>query len=737
MKKILILFTLAISALTSYSQIQTTTNSTPSSCNGLDINANWYFGEQAGVNFNTNPPTALTNGQINHPSKPSASISDETGSLLFYTDGTTVYNKNHLPMQNGNGTLLGSGAYSQDVVIVPKPNDPNRYYIFYLNDGISSDTYYYSIVNMSANFGLGSVEVVNTNLNLLPYMDLTIFEFDSNVYKHNMTVVKHDDCESYWLVINPFHKFFAYRITDTGISAPIISDAEGDHFDDGYLENNSASTGGMKASQDGSLIGYSTEFLGNTTSPYPVLYLWNFNTSTGTITANSSTNYSSFEELGHSVEFSPNGNFIYASMGESIIQYTTSNLNTGRQFIHGNTIVSANPLNTNLQLGMDGKIYASKVAYGGILNTTHLSVINDPDVAGTASNFVLNQLSLAGGNTGNSLPQLTQCLCSSSLLDTDNDGVPDISDNCPTVPNANQLDANGNGIGDACEPCSISASLSSFSESIYDGPCSNHVIQPTVSIIGGSITAHEWIITGPGGYNYSNSSSGAPGNYTHSFPTNGVYTVCLVSIGHSAPGVECSRDTTCTQVVVDCSTPPCPPGSSLGFLKFSSQLTATFTNTSIIANGYFVTYTWDFGDGTTSNQFAPTHTYASSGKYEVCLTAELYNSTGSCSITYCRKIKVFGLGLMKGINRSVENSDTNLDFNLYPNPTTGKFIIEFTDQNNAYEVAIYSIEGKLIATKDVNETNSIEFDLSDLDAGTYLIKVKSEGSTRIKRLVKN
>lgn len=111
-------------------------------------------------------------------------------------------------------------------------------------------------------------------------------------------------------------------------------------------------------------------------------------------------------------------------------------------------------------------------------------------------------------------------------------------------------------------------------------------------------------------------------NATHTYATAGTYLVCF--------GVQnaCGQDSVCMSISVGCSIP------QAGFTNTASNLTLSFTDNS---TGTPTSWAWDFGDGSpVSTQQNPTHTYGSTGTYNVCLTA-----TNACgSTTICQSITV-------------------------------------------------------------------------------------------------
>lgn len=169
---------------------------------------NWYFGNGAGIYFKTSPPTATT-GSL-WTDEGCASISDDNGNLLFYTNGQTVYNKNHQVMTDGNG-LKSSPSSIQAAIIIPQPDNDSLYYIFTTYGGYVQGLQY-TIVNIKSDGGLGRVILKNQQL-VSPICE-------------SLSATFHQNGNDVWVVTKGFknNNFYAYLVTKNGlITCPVVT----------------------------------------------------------------------------------------------------------------------------------------------------------------------------------------------------------------------------------------------------------------------------------------------------------------------------------------------------------------------------------------------------------------------------------------------------------------------------------------------------------------------------------
>lgn len=325
----------------------------------------WYFGRNAGLDFNSGSPVALTDGQLNTP-EGCATISDSSGSLLFYTDGVNVYNSSHLIMQNGTG-LLGNSSSTNSAIIVPKPNSSNIYYIFTVQEPATGIGLRFSEVDLNLNGGLGSVTTKN------------IILIDDYVTE-KLTAVRDRNGTGYWVVGQDLTSsaLMAFHVSSAGVNVtPVVSNAS---------NAPSGVQGALKFSPDGTklaiaIIGYGIE-------------LFDFNATTGQIfnartlllhdpVQNGDNHYY------YGVEFSPNSSILYASEQDSHVFQFNLKAGSTNAIINSKLILASSQINFGtLQLGPDGIIYVARYYQD------YLDAITSPNTVGSGCNYTSNAVSL-------------------------------------------------------------------------------------------------------------------------------------------------------------------------------------------------------------------------------------------------------------------------------------------------------------------------------------------------------
>lgn len=349
----------------------------------------WYFGINAGLDFNTDPPTPLTDGVLS-TSEGCASVADKNGALVFYTDGITVWDKNHVAMPNGTG-LLGNPSATQSAIIVPYPGTYNygskrfdKYYIVTVEYVGGPNGVRYSEVDMTLNGGLGSVTAIK-NIHLY-----------GSTTTEKICVAQHSNNCDFWVIGKPVGtpNYYAYAITSAGFNITPVISSVGPAMD--------AHLGSLKSSPDSKIV---TATHGSVPNG---IYVYDFNNTTGVL----STKFSDSSPGGYSYsqEFSPDNKILYYALlnNSNIYQYDLTVANNAaflasRQII-GTTANAIGYKMCALQIAANGKIYAA------LHGQTSLGVINSPNTLGTGCGYVDMQQSLGGRSSTLGLPAIVTSL---------------------------------------------------------------------------------------------------------------------------------------------------------------------------------------------------------------------------------------------------------------------------------------------------------------------------------------
>ena len=360
--------------------------------------ANWYFGENAGLNFdlNTNSVTTIFDGQLN-TREGCASISDSNGVLLFYTDGITVWNKNHAVMINGTG-LFGDSSSTQSAIIVPKPEDPNIYYIFTVDNNLDNENngLNYSIVDITLNSGLG--EVVSKNNNLLQECSEKI-----------TAVLKDCISDAIWVMTfasvdgtsDSYDTFHAFGVSNLGVNPFSVKST--------FQIQVTDARGYLKLSPDGTKVACANVTDG--------LYLYDFDSNSGIVSNQIRIGLRGETNNPYGVEFSPNSKLLYVHSSNDFfvspigIDNPSDHLSNLSQFDLTSTDIQNSIIilddrqlyRGGLQLGPNGKIYrALSLTYNEGL--PFLGVINKPNLVGTSCDYKHNGITLLDGVSSQGLP---------------------------------------------------------------------------------------------------------------------------------------------------------------------------------------------------------------------------------------------------------------------------------------------------------------------------------------------
>ncbi len=671
----------------------------------------WYFGDSAGVDFSTTPPTALFNKFYSHEA--CATICDRNGNLLFYTNNKEVYDRNHNVMPNGTG-LMGDHSNAQTLAI-RQPGSSNIYYIFTTDNAELTlfqmpTGFRYSIVDLNQNNGLGDVVVKNHLI------------LDSATEK--IAAIPHANGCDYWILMHEIgsNGFRAYVFTCSGFDTNFVaSNIGGIHYPFSMYK-----FGILKASPDGKFVAQTIPWSGR-------IELFKFDRKTGIL--DSAISLYNLFDMPFGLEFSSDGTKLYVCNADAYDKYDDVYQFDISNYIDSAVYSSFDSLNYSgpkysyaglLQSGPDDKIYIVRS------DTNFLAVINSPDSPAAVCQFLNYGLQLVPGtvdtNQGASnlgLPHWNWPRPEAQIYLSEKFSCEDDTVNFSSIV-PYQADSVSWDFGD---PASGAANVSK-SDSIYHiyttpgtfivtflshTKCETDTTRDTVSIGPASLTIPDTAICNMGGVKLDAGNPGKEYLWSTGDTTQSIF------IGN--PGnysVSVTDSSGCIAFDTALVTLDIPASANYGF-DTSGCPSVQFSDSS---SGNPLAWKWYFGDGDSSGLQSPNHTYNSNGMYQVTLIVS--DNCGSDTLTVTLYVDC-----IENRNEQVAPGYSML---VFPNPNSGEFTVEIRGGNNEIgNLSVHNVLGQLIGEYPVQIPGIQKINLNSQAAGVYGITLVTErGRMRVK-----
>jgi|GEM_PF-3140040 len=280
-----------------------------------------------------------------------------------------------------------------------------------------------------------------------------------------------------------------------------------------------------------------------------------------------------------------------------------------------------------------------------------------------------------------------------------------------------------------CKPCSVNSDFMILTNG--SDACSSIELIPSITVYNGEITSYIWSIYDEQGNELEtiHTNTIIPEPLSYEFGESGVYKVCL-EVNSSNILEEVCNVRSCKEVIINCK--PCSVDAKFSTQKIS-DCTYQFINHSIDNNWGDVEYLWDFGDGNTSTEFEPNHTYTTNGSNYVYLTVTAFNSLNdSCESTF-GPIKIETIRCPQ--RGDYINNTVVTEIDLFPNPNNGIFTLVFNNYVESCEVDVYDVLGKIIYRRIMRNDNKFIINISNCAKGVYLVKVSNKTINKTKKIL--